>query len=400
MKDKKGIIFLIVASIISTIIGIVLLIVFVNHSGQVSVNDEVYTPPLEKNKFIPEKYESFEQEKEEKKEKRTISITAVGDILLGRGVGGRIERQNLGYQYPFAEIEKFMASDIVFGNLEEPITDSTHSFCNVNEGGKYILKNSPESIEAIQCAHFNVFSLANNHILDFYDEGLNDTLNILDENNIYHAGAGENLTTARKPAIIEKDGFKTAVFAYTDMAEIVYKGNPQINFLATDSRYGVAPREMEYILEDIEKVKNEADLVIVSFHWGVEDSFSVQKEQREFAYKLMDNGVDIILGHHPHRFQGIEIYKGKPIIYSMGNLIFDQNDEENQEGFIVKMQYQEQKLIDFYLIPFRVIGKTQVVPVYGKDSSALLERQKKLSNELNTQCEIKKGRIYYINKEA
>ena len=393
MKNKIIITILICVCIVVSIIGISMFLVFINHSGEISVYEDVYTPSIDGNKFIPGDYEVPENEKEEK---RTISITAVGDILLGRGVGGRIESQNLGYQYPFAKVEEFMKADIVFGNLEEPITDSTHSFNNVKNGGKYILKNNPESIEAIRCAKFNVFSLANNHILDFYEEGLTDTINILDENNIHYAGAGMNLATARKPAIIEKNGLKTAVFAYTDMAEIVYRGNPQINFLATDSRYGVAPRKMEYILEDIDKVKNEADLIIVSLHWGVEDSFNVQKEQREFAYKLLDSGVDIILGHHPHRFQGIEIYKGKPIIYSMGNLIFDQNDPENQEGFIVKMQYQEKKLIDFYLIPFRVIGKTQVVPVYNNDSSALLERQKTLSQELNTQCEIKEGMIYYI----
>jgi len=114
----------------------------------------------------------------------------------------------------------------VFGNLEEPITSSTHSLTGIKEGGKYVLKNDVEAIEGIKYAGFNLMNLANNHILDYYERGLFDTMDILDKNGIKYAGAGRNLEEARKPAIMEVKSMKVGMLAYTDMAEIVYKGNP------------------------------------------------------------------------------------------------------------------------------------------------------------------------------
>lgn len=329
---------------------------------------------------------------------KPVRITAVGDILLGRGVGSRLKQQKKGFIYPFEKVADILKKgDVVFGNLEESITSSTHSLTDVYHSGKIVLKNDIESIAGINYAGFNMFSLANNHIMDYYDKGLTDTIDILDKNKIVHSGAGINLDEARKPAVIEKNGKKIAMLAYTDMAEILYKGNPKISFVADKNKAGVASRAMdiELIKEDIDNIKQDADILIISLHWGIEESFDVLPEQRAFAYSLLDQGADIIIGHHPHQAQGIEIYKGKPIIYSMGNFIFDQNDPENQESFIVDMEFTGSVLSAFAAIPIRTIAKTQVVPLSGPDAAALLKREESLCNALGTKCRIINDKIVF-----
>ncbi|MDO8610326.1 MAG: CapA family protein, partial [bacterium] len=130
---------------------------------------------------------------------KPLKFIAVGDILLGRTVKERVITKKERYLYPFLKVIDIMNdSDVVFGNLEESITSSTKSLVGINEGGKYILKNDIEAMNGIKFAGFNLLSLANNHILDYYDTGLFDTQNILSANNIVYAGAGKNLEEARK----------------------------------------------------------------------------------------------------------------------------------------------------------------------------------------------------------
>ncbi len=326
-----------------------------------------------------------------------LKIVAVGDILLGRGVETMLKRAHRDYTYPFEKVSGLLKEgDIIFGNLEEPVTDSINSLTGIERGGKIVLKNKVEAFEAIKYAGFNLLNLANNHILDYYDKGLYDTLDILDRNGIAHAGAGKNLDEARKPAIILKNGLKIGLLSYTDMSEILYKGNPPIRFAADKGKAGVAPVNTEYIREDIAKIRSMVDILIVSFHWGKEESFEVLPEQIKLAHGLIDNGADIILGHHPHQFQGVEIYRGKPILYSMGNFIFDQNDPENQESFILKFEYKGKKLEGFTAVPVRIEGKTQVVPQYGMDAVSMINREVDLSMKLGSKCEISDGKIVFV----
>ncbi|HHW49573.1 MAG TPA: CapA family protein [Clostridiaceae bacterium] len=339
------------------------------------------------------------ESKTDEPESKTLRITAVGDIMLGRGVGSRLEKEGKGYIYAFEKVADILKEgDIVFGNLEGPITDRTHSLTAIskeNKVGKYVLKNKVAAFEAIKYAGFNLLSLANNHILDYYDKGLFDTFEILDQNGIAYSGAGRNLEEAREAAIVEKNGIKIGLLSYTDMAEVVYSGNPSISFIAGENKAGVAPRKIEYIREDIGKVRNNVDLLIISLHWGIEESFKVSPEQVEFAHELIDLGADVILGHHPHQFQGIEIYNGKPIMYSLGNFIFDQNDPENQEAFIVNLDYKDNELVGITAIPVRTVEKTQVVPLTDVDAEALLRREIELSTALNTRCVIEGGKLVF-----
>lgn len=329
----------------------------------------------------------------------SIKIVAVGDILLGRGVQSRLKKANKDYIYPFLETADILKKgDVVFANLEEPITSRTHSLIDIKQGGKYVLKNEVDSIKGLEYAGFNLFSLANNHILDYYEEGLYDTQALLKEHNMAFSGAGKNIEEAKKPAIIEKKGVKIGLLSYTDMAEVTYKGNPPLMFIAGVNKAGVAKRPIKFddsIKSEIEKLRKEVDILMVSLHWGYEESFEIWDSQVEFAHNLIDNGVDVILGHHAHQFQGIEIYKGKPVFYSLGNFIFDQNDPENQEAFIMNMEFKDNVLVSLEGIPVRTIGKIQVVPQKGETAKNILEREISLCKQLNTKCEIKEDKLVF-----
>jgi len=210
-------------------------------------------------------------------------------------------------------------------------------------------------------------------------------MELLDQNGIIHAGGGRNIDEARKLAIIEKNGLKIGLLAYTDMAEIVFAGDPYLSFAASPEKSGVVPRKYELIKEDMDKAREYVDLLAISLHWGIEESFRVTPEQVEFAHNLIDNGADIILGHHPHQFQGIEIYNGKPIFYSLGNMLFDQNESENMESFVVDMKYKGTELTELTAVPVRILKKSYVEVQTGKDAESILQRQIDLCSKLGTE---------------
>lgn len=314
----------------------------------------------------------------------SLKLIAVGDIMLGRGVGMRLKKAG-NYGLAFEKVSDYLKQgDVTFANLESPITESTHS---LDPKRKIVLKAAPGSVSALTDAGIDVVSLANNHMMDYYEKGLFDTMDILDRNNILHTGAGRNIDDARKPAIIERNGLRIGFLAYSDMAELVFAGDPYLRYSAEKDKSGVLPRKYETIKEDIEKLRSQVDILAVSLHWGVEESFTIPPEQVEFAHKLIDDGVDVILGHHPHQFQGIEMYKGKPIIYSMGNFLFDQNDPENMESFIMDIRYKGNRLESLTAVPVRILDKSYVEIQTGVSAANILERETELCGKLGTNPE-------------
>jgi poly-gamma-glutamate capsule biosynthesis protein CapA/YwtB (metallophosphatase superfamily) len=326
----------------------------------------------------------------------SLKIVAVGDILLGRSVRKNLLLQPSKYLYPFAKVaDNLKKGDIVFGNLEESITDSPKGLTGIKQGGKYVLKNDVGAMEGLKYAGFNLFSLANNHILDYYEKGLYDTIDILNKNNIAFTGAGKNLEEARKLVVVEKNGVKIGLLAYTDMANVTYKGNPPLRFLASDKNSGVSPTKIDYIKEDIAKARPQVDLLMVSLHWGIEYTYEPTAKQVEMAHEIMDMGADILLGHHTHRFQSIEIYKDKPIFYSLGNFIFDQNDPENQQGFMMEMEYKNKKLTYLAGTPFKIVNRSQIVPQSGTDAAAMVNREIGLCKKMNTESSLENDKIIF-----
>ncbi len=322
-----------------------------------------------------------------------LRFIAVGDIMLGRGVGMRLQKYG-SYGRAFEDVSDILKQgDVVFANLESPLTESTHS---LDPKRKIVLKAKPEAVSALTGAGFNLLSIANNHMMDYYETGLFDTMSILNANHILFAGSGKNIDEARKPAIIEKNGLKIGLLAYSDMADLIFAGDPYLKYSADKNKSGISPRKYEAVREDVQKLRGQVDLLAVSLHWGVEDSFTVTDEQREFAHKLIDDGVDLILGHHPHQFQGIEIYKGKPIFYSMGNFLFDQNESENMESFIIDMRYKGTELTDLSATPVRILDKSYVEVQTGTKAANIIARQSELCRDLGTPPEVVNDRLVFL----
>lgn len=238
-----------------------------------------------------------------------ISLAFVGDILLA-GQAGRI-MQKQGTSYPFSKVESILnRADLAFGNLECALTGNVVTR-NVREGKKkrFVFKTPPRFGKALVDGGIDVVSLANNHTMDGGKQGLLETMKTLKSLGIVYVGAGQNSKEARSCRILEIKGRKIGFLAYTDIG-----GGGSV---------AVLKNTLSQVLEEVKTAKRKTDLLIVSFHWGIEGSAKPSVRQKRIAYRVIDAGADIIIGHHPHVIQPVEIYKGKTIAYSLGNFVFD-----------------------------------------------------------------------------
>ena len=192
----------------------------------------------------------------EKPEKIETTFIFVGDIMLGRGVEWRISKNSSDFNFPFLKIRNYLKkADLVFGNLEGPISDK-----GKNQGSEYSFRFRPEVVGALRDAGFKVLSLANNHIWDWGEEAILDTISNLDGAGIGAVGVGRNYEEANQPYFLDVKNLRVAFLAYTNLYPRSLEakvGSP-----------GVSDFDLEKIRERIEGAKSQADLVIVSIHWG------------------------------------------------------------------------------------------------------------------------------------
>ena len=285
----------------------------------------------------------------------TIKLSAVGDTALaqikGRGTQKVLPtileniREKEGEQamidYPFKNIKSiFTSSDISFCNLE---CNHTLSESYISGKGFYI-KGKPEYAKCLQ-GIFDIVNLANNHMLDYREQGMFDTMETLDSLGIKHTGAGKNIEEARKPVIITKKDISVGFLGYCLI-------NPKY-FYATEQKPGTSGSfNLELNLsEDIPRLKEKSDIVAVSFHWGIEGSHYPNNTQKYLAHLSVDLGADLILGHHPHVLQGIEEYKNSLIAYSLGNFIFGGNSQRPHHTIILQTELSKHGVFNYKVIP-------------------------------------------------
>ncbi|HEX9912378.1 MAG TPA: CapA family protein [candidate division Zixibacteria bacterium] len=311
---------------------------------------------------------------------REHNLILVGDIMLSRGVDLMIKER--GYLYPFKNIAEITNSaEIAFGNLESPLSKRGMKGDQI-----YAFRGNPESIKGLIYAGFDVLNLANNHSYDYGRKAFEETLKFLKQNNIRTIGAGENIKDARKPAVFDLGDLKVAFLGYDLSPGAVYAGgkNP-----------GVAKIKSSWIIEDIEKAKKEADLIVVSFHWGIEYDDFPAEYQKSLAHMVIDCGADIVVGHHPHTFQGIEVYKGKLIAYSLGNFIFDQKDLKNNQSIILKVTLHGKNLFQAEIIPIELVTFPRSPKIAeGKIAQEILGRLNYNSSVFGTEFIFYNGRGY------
>ena len=258
---------------------------------------------------------------------KQVSILFVGDMVLDDLPGKAIERG----QDPFAAFEKILSSaDIRIGNLE----------CVIATTGKATEKNftfraHPRVIPLLK-KHFDAISLANNHSGDYGPEAFSEMLTLLKEQKMAHFGGGNNLSEAHRPHIIEKNGLRIALLGYDEFMPRSFEAN--IN------KAGVAWSEDEQVVADIKVARQQykADIVIPFMHWGWENEMTANQRQRKLARIMIDAGADAVIGGHPHVIQDTETYKGKPIIYRIGNFMMDALDNEAQTlGWAVRLHIDQ-----------------------------------------------------------
>lgn len=311
-----------------------------------------------------------------------LTIAAVGDLMLG----GRAEPflKEFGPAYPFSEIMPYFGkADVTVGNLESPI--STRGIAVKNK--KFTLRAGPVAVDALKSAGFRVVTLANNHAMDFGPLALQDTITNLSENNILFTGAGMDLEDARAPALVKVKG-KTLAF-------LAYSLTFPLEFFASPRRPGTAPGYAEFVKADIEKVRPIADLVIVSFHWGAELMTAAKDYQIELGRRAVDWGADLVLGHHPHVLQEVELYKGRLIAYSLGNFVFGSESNRTNSSMILLLTFQGNTLVRVEAVPldvnnYRVKYRPRVPP--APEAAVILESLNAASARFKTTMEIENGR--------
>ncbi|MEK7608043.1 MAG: CapA family protein [Patescibacteria group bacterium] len=273
---------------------------------------------------------------------KDATMLFVGDIMLSRMVGARIIEKN-DFRYPFLlAAHTLRSADLTFGNLEGPISRR-----GKNVGSIYSFRADPYVLEGISFAGFDALSVANNHAWDYGREAFLDTLELLDEKRIFTIGVGKDFTEAHAPKVLTAGDARVALLGYTDL---VFKtlGNPE-------SVPAIARPDIETIKTDIVRAKQEADLVVVSFHWGEEYQTKHNATQEALAHDAIDAGANIVVGHHPHVVQELEGYNGGYIAYSLGNFIFDQSfSEETMQGAALRVLLRGKGIAGAELVPIEI----------------------------------------------
>jgi poly-gamma-glutamate synthesis protein (capsule biosynthesis protein) len=243
-----------------------------------------------------------------------VRIAFFGDTLLG-GVGQEtIDR--FGYGYPLEGLAPLLAGvDLVVANHEGPLTSLERPATKLDTGRKrYWYRGLPEAASALAEAGVKMVSLANNHIMDFGIEGLADTIQALDAAGIAHTGAGLDENAARRPAILSVGGSRIGFLSLMQRYDLYEREG----LYALGKRGGPRRVRLRQVREDFEMLKGMSDLRIALVHWG-RNYRAVTSRQRRLATALRERGADLVIGHHPHIAQPIDLDTGKPVLYSLGN---------------------------------------------------------------------------------
>jgi len=267
-----------------------------------------------------------------------VTIAAAGDIMLGRNVG-RVCDQN-GPRWLFETLNQPLKNaDIAFANLECVLSDSGLA---VNKDMTF--RNSPALAKVLNDQGFKVLSLANNHTFDYGTAGLLATIQALRQKGIIPLGAGNSRKEAVEASFLERNGVRTAWLSACAL--------PPENYFMIEDEPSIALLDRPSLLNSVKKARQQADVVVVSLHWGKEFSREVTAEQRQLARALIDSGATLVLGHHPHVGQEVEPYRNGLIAYSLGDFIFDAPHHERRDGTLLSITVSRQGTQGWKVIKF------------------------------------------------
>jgi poly-gamma-glutamate synthesis protein (capsule biosynthesis protein) len=277
-----------------------------------------------------------------------VTLAAVGDILLARHVAEAMAAHH-DPNYPFLGMHDLLrAADVAFGNLEGPITSGA-----AVKSKEMVFRADPGVERALKDAGFAVLSVANNHTPDHGAKGITDTLSALKAVGIEAVGLGADSDEAARPVILTRNGLRIAFLAYNDPSVVPRR------YGAGAHHPGTNLADADKVRRDVAAVRSAADVVIVSMHHGWEYRQS-NPYQAKFARAAIDAGADLVIGHHPHVVQRVEQYRGKYIVYSLGNFVFDQTfSDAVQEGVILRARLSKAGVTGLQFLPFRIHNASQ-----------------------------------------
>jgi poly-gamma-glutamate capsule biosynthesis protein CapA/YwtB (metallophosphatase superfamily) len=265
-----------------------------------------------------------------------VTLSAAGDIRLS-GPISEIAR-SWGDAAPSQDVKSLLAADIVFANLETPLT---------SRGSKtpktWNFRSNPRDMKIVRAAGVTVVNIANNHVWDYGRAGFLDTLKHLEKDGWTYVGGGRDRAAAEEVRLFEFEGLTVGIVGLTST-------HPEEAW-AGKNKPGVAYSDFDRMAEIVGRAKAKCDVLVVSFHGGTELAEDANDIQKAVAHAAIDAGADLFLGHHPHVLQPIEIYKDKPILYSLGNFLFVSPHAETRPELIVRARLGKGGVRRLDLIP-------------------------------------------------
>ena len=307
--------------------------------------------------------------------KPLVHLLTVGDIMLDRSLGYALQQGNLAY--PFAAVsEKLREADVTIGNVESALGDMGEPAPK-----RYPFQAPLEAAESLALAGFDVVSLANNHAMDYGPAGLLQAISLLQEHDILAIGAGANAQEAHEPAIIEINDLKIAFLAYVNVPVEATTGFDTASWTATSETAGLAWADPVQIADDVNAIRDKADLITVVLHSGFEYISAPSEPQVAAARSAIDAGADLVVGHHAHILQGIEFYAGGVIVYGTGNFAFEIDGPPQTALFNIWLDEDGVRQIDIQPAIIQFGGQPRLAESW--EAPAIRNRVYHLTNLLN-----------------
>ncbi|MGD1941306.1 MAG: CapA family protein [Leptolyngbyaceae cyanobacterium] len=287
--------------------------------------------------------------------------------------GGDVDLDGLPYEQLVQEgqllsgLPAYRQADVAMVNLQDPLATAATSLEE-----ELLERQRPDAIDLLKAGGVDVVNLTGDKSLSFGEQGLAETLDTLDRNGIFRVGAGRSEREARRPEIMDVKGQRIAYLSY----------DRDFTLAAYDSVSGVNAVNMQEIVKDIQAIRDEVDWLVVNYRWSTEPPQTPAESQTNLARLAIDQGADLVVGHHPNQLQGAEIYKGRPIAYSLGDFVFGTSAEApTAETAVLQVSLRDgQMKVD--LIPVKVTGgqpqqanETEAEQVLAKIRSASSEFQ-------------------------
>jgi poly-gamma-glutamate capsule biosynthesis protein CapA/YwtB (metallophosphatase superfamily) len=316
----------------------------------------------------------------------TLALT--GDVMLGRGVNETLDASRP--EEPWGDALPLLhAADLRVINLECAITTHRRPWTRTRK--VFHFRADPVAVEVLRAARIDACSLANNHTLDFEEAGLLDTLDHLQAAGVRYAGAGRDPEEAARPVLLD-GGVGLVAFTDNEPPFAAGPGKPGTNYLPVSTEPGVLRRVEEAIGAAREAG---AETVVFSNHWGPNMVRRPPEAFRRFARAVIDLGADVYYGHSAHVFQGVEVYRGRPILYDAGDFIDDyavDPELRNDRSFLFHLSIEGGEFRRLELFPV-VLPYARVELAAGDEREAIMDLMQDLSAEMGTTFERLEDRL-------